>query len=642
MDNDPLINASTFDAQDLRATTRINRIPRACERCRFRKIRCDGLQPCKRCDEQKESCSYRPGRPRTRKQYRKLPWTSQTKSPRPQPNGASPGLSGGPTSSDPRPLESQATLRPDQWRQSLRAGIGVTDSRTGAPQFYGPSSHFAFVQRIYERLSSKSHEPITPSPQSPIPEGVRVWGLERFLFSASEKQNINPTGEAFISRNIGERFIRNYFKIIHPQLPILIFSDIMSHWASIWGPPSRHCAPQDRRLVYMVLAFGARVSPAKDPDNTELTDEWAEYLLRKTDVSMLELSEPTMHLVQLLLLKATYAQQLMRPNETYLHLGYAARAASSLGINRSTILAAADSQIHQMRLTFWIMFAMEKITALLVGRPSSLRDDQIDAPYPSEHLQSNDMPMHDIKQFAHGQNDSIFVRLMVELGKLADKILTSIYSVKEVTAQEQYLIEKKMIECEEMLTSISESLPTHLNFLDEESSIGEDWQETQRLHLGLVYHSMRMLIHRPVMVFTTFFPSSQIAQLHAPGVIQLQQSNGASIASARSIILLARESFFTRLPEVRYDGSLASYIVAACITLLYEVLDPATDVTHAKETFTLVEQAIECLDTMKHLGPQTGKKMSSDIMQMAKNVLFSSPQGQVVDEFLMEEFPWLR
>lgn len=332
----------------------------------------------------------------------------------------------------------------------------------------------------------------------------------------------------------------------------------------------------------------------------------------------------------------------MRPNETYLYLGYASRTATSLGINRAPTLSAPGLQTHQMRLTFWVMFATEKITALLVGRPSSLRDDQIDAPYPCEQPQFIEDAMRGNGVFMHGHGDSIFVRIMVEIGKLADKILVGIYSLEELTAEEQYLIEQRMVECEAVLESISKSLPSHLNFMDEESAVGEDWQEMQRLNIGLVYYSMRMLIHRPVMVFATFFPSNFVAQLHAPGVIQLQQSISASVTSARSIIMLARDSFFTRQPDARYDGSLASYIVAACITLLYEVLDPANTVSHAKETFTCVELAIQCLDTMTHLGPQTGKKMSVDIMNMAKNAFFSSPRAQAVEQSLIDEFPWLR
>ncbi|KAL4963357.1 fungal specific transcription factor domain-containing protein [Aspergillus stella-maris] len=165
---------------------------------------------------------------------------------------------------------------------------------------------------------------------------------------------------------------------------------------------------------------------------------------------------------------------------------------------------------------------------------------------------------------------------MADIGRLADKILTGIYSLYEVTAEEQFLIENRMVECETLLASIASSLPSHLDFLDDEAPVGEDWQEVQRLHLGLLYHTMRMLIHRPVMVFTTFFSSNLDAQAQAPGVIKLQDSIDASIASASSVITLTGAKLFTRQPDTVSDSSLASYLVAACITLLYQVLDPTT------------------------------------------------------------------
>ncbi|PYH85218.1 hypothetical protein BO82DRAFT_423911 [Aspergillus uvarum CBS 121591] len=161
---------------------------------------------------------------------------------------------------------------------------------------------------------------------------------------------------------------------------------------------------------------------------------------------------------------------------------------------------------------------------------------------------------------------SAFVRVLAEIGKLVDGILTRIFPLGTLCAAEQYLVESNMQE-----------LDAH-----EDSSVGEGWQEIQRLHLGLLYHTMRMLIHRPMVVFTTFFDLNREAQQHAPGVIRLQESIDISMSSACNIIRFAQESLGTRQPDARSDKSLASYLVAACITLLYQVLDPATAIAYAK------------------------------------------------------------
>lgn len=332
-----------------------------------------------------------------------------------------------------------------------------------------------------------------------------------------------------------------------------------------------------------------------------------------------------------------YAQQVMRPNETYMYMGYAARSAMALGINRGTVVNRAGLDTHHIQVTFWMTYALERITALIVGRPSAFRDDQIDAPYPPDESAEYSILNQQVTQ-----KDLPFVRTMARIGKLADDILTGIYTSEEtLSITSQYLIENNIVKYESALEKLTQHLPVYLNFLDGELPIGEDWQETQRLHTGLLFYTLRLLLHRPVLLFTTNFSCNLEAQAHAPGVIQLQESIIASNTCAKNIIQFAHESLFTRLPVARSDGSLASYLVAACVTLLYEVLDPAITPVYAKETFTAVEKAIKCLDCMKHLGPTTGKALSADIMYMAQNALSSSSGDLGIDQHLMDEFPWL-
>ena len=57
----------------------------------------------------------------------------------------------------------------------------------------------------------------------------------------------------------------------------------------------------------MVLAIGALVSPIVGTDGLDGTNEWAEYFSRNVDIPLSVLSEPTLQLVHILLLK-------VRPN----------------------------------------------------------------------------------------------------------------------------------------------------------------------------------------------------------------------------------------------------------------------------------------------------------------------------------------
>ncbi|RAH67550.1 uncharacterized protein BO66DRAFT_473377 [Aspergillus aculeatinus CBS 121060] len=613
----------------------ISRVSRACERCRLRKVRCDGHEPCARCREQESNCSYRPGKSRNRPRRPKI---QARRPPVQSPTRQSPAIDNPSTTPVPESLSQGVTSPSGYWRVGIQTGIGVSNSETGAFQFYGPSSQYAFLQRVYDRLHPGFEANQFDSAGS-VPTGLRAWGLETFIFSSPPHHVPQPRVESFLPRNLGELFIRSYFKLVHPQMPILVYADVMAQWAQSWKPPASKNNPvRAREILHMVLAIGALVAPPSGSEALALSNSWAEYFAQSVDIPLSVMTEPTLQLVHTLLLKALYAQQVMRPNETYLHLGYAVRAALALGINRAPVVNGYGSNMHHLKMTIWLTFAFERVTALLVGRPSCLRDEQIDAPYPQD--QPPPPAVGDLSpQLAIDR--SAFVRVLADIGKLADGILTRIYPLGTLSAAEQYLVESNMQELDARLLAIAEQLPDYLNFLDEDSSVGDGWQEIQRLHLGLLYHTLRMLIHRPVVVFTTFFDSNREAQQHARGVIQLQESIDISISSARNIIRFAQESLGTRQPDARSDGSLASYLVAACITLLYQVLDPATAIAYAKETFAVVEQAVQCLDNMNHLGPRTGKILSTEILRIAKGVFCSSTREDPLDLSLINEFPWL-
>ena len=121
------------------------RVPRACEHCRSRKIKCNGEQPCNACSRNPQRCVYRTGSIRNRKsrQNREQPRTPATLLPAPQ----SPAVPG--ECPNIRLVDDPAHYK----RQyELRAGIGVSNPETGNFQFYGEGGLC-----ILESLSHADH-----------------------------------------------------------------------------------------------------------------------------------------------------------------------------------------------------------------------------------------------------------------------------------------------------------------------------------------------------------------------------------------------------------------------------------------------------------------------------------------------------
>ncbi|KAA8648909.1 hypothetical protein EYZ11_006302 [Aspergillus tanneri] len=614
-----------------------DRVPRACEHCRARKIKCNGEQPCNACLKDPSRCTYRTGSVRKRKRRQTKDQLARA------PATLLPAAT--PVSIDWSP----STLLDDpvhyKRQHELRAGIGVSNPKTGNFQFHGPSSGFTFLQRVYQRIhrsssSSRESESLLARRSCSVPDGLQKWGMERFMFSAEtdgDLRRMQWQTEAFLPRALGDRFIEAYFKIIHPQMSVLVYSEIRDAWTQMWEVPQSDRKLKNQEILFMVLALGARVVNLKDkePENVE---GWAEHFSSRAAEGPIFLQEPSVKGMHLMLLKAMYSLQLMRQNDAYLYLGHATRIAMVLGLHRSQVTDGRELHMHRLRHTFWTVFIFERISSVGMGRPSALSDNQIDTAYPDDFPSSFDND--DIYQAP--SMECAWVRAMAEMGKLADRISVDIYSpasIKGIT--DLAAVNQTVLECDAALQRVSRSLPSYLHFFDESVPIGEDWQEIQRISLGVIYYVLRMLLYRPALVLTTFFSSPAEAQQTAVCGVDIQASIDASTAAARNLVNLAHDVYFRRFPDIRYDGALASFLVSATMTMLYDVLNLGTEPDRARQTFAVVEKGIRCLDEIEHAGYTTGKALSMDLMKVAKQAVQAADPVVDTNQVLVDSFPWL-
>ncbi|KAF7589085.1 hypothetical protein BBP40_004790 [Aspergillus hancockii] len=386
----------------------------------------------------------------------------------------------------------------------------------------------------------------------------------------------------------------------------------------MWETPIRGRPVKNQEILFMVLALGARVIRLKKSEQENGADEWAEYFSSRVSEGSIFIAEPSHSGVHLMLLKAMYSLQLMRQNDAYLYLGHATRTAMVLGLHRSQVTDGRDPQMHRLRHSFWIMYVFERLSSVYQGRPSSLSDSQIDTAYPE------DIPSY---------KDELFHLPAVEFDVYSPASIKSLADTAKV--------EQTLLEYDVALQATTRCLPEYLHFFDESVPIGEDWQEIQRLSLGMAYFVTKMLLYRPALVLTTFFTSTDEAQRIAAGCVRLQECIDNSTAGARNLINLAHDVYFRRFPDIRYDGALASYMVSAIMTLLYDVLNLGTEPDKAHETFAVVERGIQCLDDIEHTGYTTGKVLSMDLMKIAKIACLAADPVVDTNSVLVDSFPWL-
>ncbi|KAI3401443.1 hypothetical protein diail_10877 [Diaporthe ilicicola] len=508
--------------------------------------------------------------------------------------------------------------------RELRLGIGVCQASTGAFQFYGPASNLAFLQAFYQRI----HHNTDGYTSVESPSAMHIWGVDKFVFSpeATDLRDETNALHAFIPKDIGDCFIMTYFRVCHPQFPFLVRAEIERAWASLWEPPEQPGAPAqacqgnkltERNIVLMVLAIGAimaSLSPGKD---AKVMERWANHLSSRVQLRAYAFEDTSLGGVHLLLLKSIFGIQLMRPNDAQIYASHAAINALALGMNRAQVANGPRPEMHRLRVTFYSLYTNERLATLCSGRPSCLREDLIDVALPE------DLPSSEPDE----NTNLAFVRAMVALAKIADRISTGIYSAIGADAA---TIDHTGQECDSELDEVTRAVPPFLHFFDTTMPPSRHtWQEIQRTHLGLAYYHCRILIYRPLVCFASMHSTNAEAAAEATllGISDLQGSIARAMEASEALIGLALEAFTTRVRDMHQDAGVAYYVMGACLTLLYRVLDgPArTSSADATTIFNLVQDGIRCLDLMNHHGPRASKMtLSERIVTAAKDAFWSA------------------
>jgi hypothetical protein len=126
------------------------------------------------------------------------------------------------------------------------------------------------------------------------------------MFSVgADDNNSKRQPEVYLSREMGDAFLNSYFDIIHPQIPVLVYSEIIAIWEGFWKPPSQRLSRDRGELVFMALAIGARVSSSEGRQDASLSEGWGDHFARKASGSINLFEDPSLHSTHFFLLRVS-------------------------------------------------------------------------------------------------------------------------------------------------------------------------------------------------------------------------------------------------------------------------------------------------------------------------------------------------
>ncbi|KAK9375463.1 fungal-specific transcription factor domain-containing protein [Lipomyces chichibuensis] len=502
--------------------TQIGRIAQACDRCRSKKIRCDGKRPsCTQCQTVGFECR-----------------TSDKLSRRAFPRGYTESLEDHirQLENENRTLKEQIDRRDDQMEllsrvdslsPSANMSPGANTANNGSRKrqhrhrsrdpspargsssidsdsdenetfvlhelknlnidgsFEGSASGRAFAEVFQEKVGSK-YVNLSSLAENLFNTVDLSSSLPRYHFDDSHSSSI----PSLPPRVLADQLVNFFFKDWHPIFPVLHVPTFMADYEKVYNASTLLGKEEFLVQLYQIFAISSRLISSANPEShTAYERHWRRLL-------------PTLeHRNSLTTLQSLVLAQIDmctagQYSDMFQYKMKATGMALRLGLNRSERQFNLSLLEGEMRLRiFWAVYTLDVFSSTLVGAPAILRDDDVECTYPcdvdDEYLTE--------KAFLRSPPGS-YTKLSAAIGlwkfsRVLSKILCTIYRCTSSRTKSY----KSLFELEDELELWRRELSPHLKF---EMINGSPRGSSTALHgrapfLLLIYHYARILIHRP-------------------------------------------------------------------------------------------------------------------------------------------------
>ncbi|KAI0434368.1 transcriptional regulatory protein GAL4 [Xylaria sp. FL1042] len=552
---DQALTAPTGPGQDTSHASRkrkrngseLTRAVRACDRCKKRKIRCNGTQPCEVCTTAGASCTfdaaYNRGRPPA------IPRSSGF-----QAGSNNAIIVGGFTLSTSQPGGDDN----DEWSRdsAFPAGSRANGSNSNIDpsavslqsspepscddtqgQYIGPTSGVSFLLRVQKRL----HQAISKSQASTI-----------FTFGDAPLQtpDFMPSFCMMLPRDDAQRLLDRYFDFAMPTYRFLhrprvqnLFNEFYDTLGAMRDTDS---APANTALLFMVFAQARVYMPEQDlPGPSDLSTRYflaAEHQLTK-ERGPIRLTSAQARLTQ-----CYYLLTQSRINHCWSLFGTVSHLILALGLNRTTRHEKTNDEsriveVECRRRTFWCAYTLDAFLSVALGRPRTFHDDDINAEFPAcldddeltkpRVTTSRALPSRMFASLAH-----------IKLARIIGRIVRELYSIQPISAG------RRTVLTERISKELSDWRVEFSTFLDADFSIPSlpPIYPRQRNVLNLTYWHAILLAYRPIMLsnFTRFLHNQnhthQATSDDEEAEESVQQCVRAALRTVRTVDEMVRNS----------------------------------------------------------------------------------------------------
>ncbi|RMJ17087.1 hypothetical protein CDV36_003274 [Fusarium kuroshium] len=646
---------------------RRRKVTLACEPCRERKARCDGVKPlCSTCRRRSlgiEQCVYKVGNARTAcsDDYTKalherirrleqacalhgidpdaLPDANNDQTVNTQSQADLDAIVMGTSLT---PLSSAANEGIENSSNSRRVtAMGTTtveeeigQSHDTTQAFYGSSSAASFLKEAYGTVNPP------PSCQTSMNPQV-VTSEPSSLFSGLEKLVLPP-------RPLADHLKDRYFQQVYYLYPLFDKEAFEHAYESLWLPSGQASSPREYRDLGLgadatsiafhsslnsIFALGCIFSDLSTPAKTTAYEVFFNRVKQNIGLDLLDIND--LSVVQTLLLVALVLQGTPFPDRCWSAVGVACRTAQGLGLHSMPNYDAQESRVWQVRRRTW--HGCVVLDTMTLGRPTMITNlSTLAVP---GGLDLNAQSAEGIERIRLQ-----FQLESVRLSIILDSILSKVYQPWQcrLLHDEQSLVSHADTACQSMdtfvelqgqLQAFELSVPSFLSWktpltTDSISTEVASILAIQRNVLHARFNYLRLMLYRPILTQLLAFDVSDDVDYDLHSSFRRDGAR-ACVQSAIRLINLVHDTFRTDTTEAWWWNGL--YACTASLVLMTCRLCPSLWVT--LDQAGVVESWEKCHAVLEAISPfSMSIRKSFDLLLKINQTITARQQGYASNE----------
>ncbi|KAL4779262.1 putative Zn(II)2Cys6 transcription factor [Aspergillus varians] len=529
-------------------------VARACGSCRVRRIKCDNNIPCSNCLVNGTDCSKSKGSASLgltlsqahqeiaslRQKVSELETELQSRPKKKSVSSIPVQLT--PTSTSSLSPGSDGRTKEDT-PSRYWGGVHFCPARSPNSLWLGPSSLYAYIQRLSAFMSPRLHQEHIPHQMCPISASDNklldrpVAGSDLFPSTGT------PSNGVYLSP-LQEDFFLNYFwQMYHVSLcPILDEAQFKQHYQSLLDHGGKERRPS--ALVDIVVAtcmqyhistlpVSAQGSGLVEGKDALVAGRW--HFWRGQTLLSYELESPSISTLQCHLLCAFYLCGGSFHNMMDTAVGTAVRTAYILGLHENPPPGMPEPEREMRRRLWWSVYLMDTRAGMKLGRPFMLNTSHTMPDLPSDSLEAAAMSGSSFVPVDENTTWLSFSLYQTMLYQVARAAYTAFFNTDFQLQQDNTIWDDPralqtgaeiLAQHIQPLVNWRDSIPEALRLKRQDNGrpfstdgtqlameeFAPHWLQRQRVLLELTYHHVCLNLYRPMISFTSRPPPGGLAE----------------------------------------------------------------------------------------------------------------------------------